>query len=119
MTDFKIMFPSMDADVIEAVLRANGGAVDATIDNLLTMSADAEATASQQVSIVEAMQKLHPVAGAASLQENTELLFEVKKGLFKISLNFLFCWHAIQPVFLPSIVPFRGKRVVYCCYINL
>ena len=44
MTDFKIMFPSRDADVIEAVLRANGGAVDATIDNLLTMSADAEAT---------------------------------------------------------------------------
>ena len=43
MSDFKIMFPSMDADVIEAVLRANGGAVDATIDNLLTMSADAEA----------------------------------------------------------------------------
>lgn len=42
MTDFKVMFPSMDADVIEAVLRANGGAVDATIDNLLTMSADAE-----------------------------------------------------------------------------
>ena len=43
MSDFKIMFPSMDGDVIEAVLRANGGAVDATIDNLLTMSADAEA----------------------------------------------------------------------------
>jgi hypothetical protein len=38
MTDFKIMFPSMDADVIEAVLRANGGAVDATIDNLVSTS---------------------------------------------------------------------------------
>ena len=30
-----------------------------------------------------------------------------------------FCWHAIQLVFLPPIVPLRGKRVVYCCYVNL
>ena len=43
MTDFKVMFPDMDAEVIEAVLRANNGAVDATIDHLLTMSADNEA----------------------------------------------------------------------------
>lgn len=42
MTDFKTMFPTMDSDVIEAVLRSNGGAVEATIDNLLAMSADAE-----------------------------------------------------------------------------
>ncbi|XP_076057847.1 CUE domain-containing protein 1 isoform X2 [Oratosquilla oratoria] len=42
MDDFKTMFPDMDADVIEAVLRANRGAVDATIDQLLTMSVDAE-----------------------------------------------------------------------------
>ncbi len=42
MTDFKTMFPTMDAEVIEAVLRSNGGAVEATIDNLLAMSADAE-----------------------------------------------------------------------------
>jgi hypothetical protein len=40
MSDFKIMFPEMDDDVIEAVLRANSGAVDATIDQLLTMSTD-------------------------------------------------------------------------------
>lgn len=40
MTDFKTMFPEMDDDVIEAVLRANMGAVDATIDQLLTMSTD-------------------------------------------------------------------------------
>lgn len=40
MTDFKTMFPDMDDDVIEAVLRANQGAVDATIDQLLTMSTD-------------------------------------------------------------------------------
>ena len=42
MADFKIMFPNMDVDVIEAVLRSNSGAVDATIDQLLTMTADNE-----------------------------------------------------------------------------
>ena len=30
-----------------------------------------------------------------------------------------FCWHAIQLVFLPHIVPLRGKRLVYCCFVNL
>jgi len=40
MSDFKIMFPEMEVDVIEAVLRANSGAVDATIDALLQMSTD-------------------------------------------------------------------------------
>lgn len=40
MSDFKIMFPDMDNDVIEAVLRANQGSVDATIDQLLAMSTD-------------------------------------------------------------------------------
>ncbi|XP_062553258.1 CUE domain-containing protein 1 [Armigeres subalbatus] len=40
MADFKNMFPEMDRDVIEAVLRANQGAVDATIDQLLAMSTD-------------------------------------------------------------------------------
>lgn len=36
------MFPTMDTDVIEAVLRSNDGAVDDTIDQLLTMSIDAD-----------------------------------------------------------------------------
>lgn len=40
MSDFKTMFPEMETDVIEAVLRANSGAVDATIDALLQMSND-------------------------------------------------------------------------------
>ena len=40
MADFKTMFPTMDCEIIEAVLRANDGAVDATIDQLLTMSID-------------------------------------------------------------------------------
>ncbi|XP_015222940.1 CUE domain-containing protein 1b isoform X2 [Lepisosteus oculatus] len=40
MEDFKTMFPSMDYEVIECVLRANNGAVDATIDQLLQMSID-------------------------------------------------------------------------------
>ncbi|XP_066998296.1 CUE domain-containing protein 1 [Anabrus simplex] len=42
MADFKTMFPDMDDEVIEAVLRANQGAVDATIDQLLAMSTDNE-----------------------------------------------------------------------------
>lgn len=42
MSDFRTMFPDMDPDVIEAVLRANQGAVDATIDQLLAMSTDNE-----------------------------------------------------------------------------
>lgn len=40
MTDFKTMFPDMDVEVIEAILRCNKGAVDATIDQLLAMSTD-------------------------------------------------------------------------------
>lgn len=39
MKSFKNMFPGMDRDVIEAVLRANNGLVDATIDQLLDMGA--------------------------------------------------------------------------------
>ena len=34
------MFPTMEEEVIEAVLRANNGIVDATVDQLLTMSVD-------------------------------------------------------------------------------
>lgn len=45
MTDFKTMFPDMDSDVIEAILRANQGAVDATIDQLLQMSTDNQVSA--------------------------------------------------------------------------
>ena len=40
MSDFRHMFPNMDEEVIEAVLRANNGAVDETIDQLLTMNVD-------------------------------------------------------------------------------
>ncbi|XP_055924334.1 CUE domain-containing protein 1-like isoform X2 [Argiope bruennichi] len=42
MRDFTTMFPEMDADVIEVVLRSNNGAVDSTIDQLLAMSTDNE-----------------------------------------------------------------------------
>lgn len=44
MDDFKTMFPSMEHEVIECVLRANHGAVDSTIDQLLQMSLDSQAT---------------------------------------------------------------------------
>lgn len=40
MEDFRTMFPSVDYEVIECVLRSNNGAVDATIDQLLQMSVD-------------------------------------------------------------------------------
>ncbi|KAH8408082.1 hypothetical protein KR222_003050 [Zaprionus bogoriensis] len=40
MADFKKMFPDIDREVIEAVLRSNMGAVDQTIDQLLAMSTD-------------------------------------------------------------------------------
>ena len=36
------MFPDMDAEVIEAILRSNNGAVDATMHTLWTMSAENE-----------------------------------------------------------------------------
>ncbi|CAF93225.1 unnamed protein product, partial [Tetraodon nigroviridis] len=42
MEDFRTMFPSMDYEVIECVLRSNNGAVDATIDQLLQMSVDGQ-----------------------------------------------------------------------------
>ena len=40
MSDFKVMFPTFDYDVIEMVLRANNGLVDATVDQLLAMQAE-------------------------------------------------------------------------------
>lgn len=49
MSDFKTMFPDMERDVIEAVLRANQGAVDATIDQLLAMSVDNQASIREHI----------------------------------------------------------------------
>ena len=40
MEDFHSMFPSMEPQVIESVLRANHGAVDPTMEQLLQMSLD-------------------------------------------------------------------------------
>lgn len=36
MNDFRAMFPGLEVELIESVLRANNGAVDDTIDQLLT-----------------------------------------------------------------------------------
>jgi hypothetical protein len=44
MYHFKKMFPVLDSDVIETVLRSNGGCVDKTIDQLLIISTDLEIT---------------------------------------------------------------------------
>ena len=38
MCDFKNMFPEVEEDVIETILRSNNGIVDATIDQLLQMN---------------------------------------------------------------------------------
>ena len=38
MSDFKHMFPDMEEDIIEAILRANNGVVDTTIDQLLQIN---------------------------------------------------------------------------------
>ncbi|OWA51546.1 Protein FAM98A [Hypsibius exemplaris] len=43
MADFQTMFPDMNPDVIEETLRANQGAVETTIDQLLAMSAGSAA----------------------------------------------------------------------------
>jgi hypothetical protein len=40
--NFKKMFPNLDYEVIETVLRSNNGNIDKSIDQLLTMSTDAE-----------------------------------------------------------------------------
>lgn len=40
MNHFKTMFPQIDKDVIETILRSNEGAVDATIDQLLQISSE-------------------------------------------------------------------------------
>ena len=48
MYHFRKMFPKFESDVIETVLRANNGAVDKTIDQLLSMSNDYESTQTEQ-----------------------------------------------------------------------
>lgn len=49
MSDFKSMFPSVDYDVIEIVLRANNGLVDATVDQLLAMQGEQNQTENRLV----------------------------------------------------------------------
>ncbi|XP_028396451.1 CUE domain-containing protein 1-like [Dendronephthya gigantea] len=44
MSDFKVMFPTFDYEVIEMVLRANNGLVDATVDQLLEMQDENDET---------------------------------------------------------------------------
>ena len=62
MSDFKTMFPAVDADVIECVLRANNGAVDSTIDQLLQMAADLDAAAAAAPAYAAASSTAQPQA---------------------------------------------------------
>ena len=43
MNDFRAMFPGLEVELIESILRANNGAVDDTIDQLLTMNFEPKA----------------------------------------------------------------------------
>ena len=56
MSDFRDMFPNMDEEVIEAVLRANNGAVDETIDQLLTMNSNETPTDTDTDNLTETPQ---------------------------------------------------------------
>ena len=51
MDDFRIMFPGLDVELIESVLRANKGAVDDTIDQLLTITVDCNDLATTNTSV--------------------------------------------------------------------
>jgi hypothetical protein len=42
VAELRRMFSNLDSSIIESVLSANNGQLDATIDHLLTMSTDAE-----------------------------------------------------------------------------
>lgn len=86
MSDFKTMFPSMDADVIETVLRSNNGAVDATIDHLLAMSADNELGAAAHSSSPMGGNdhppeyNAHPPTYQQATQEETEDLIRLEEA---------------------------------------
>lgn len=51
MNTFKIMFPTLDDDVIEAVLGCNKGDVDMAVDQLLTMSSECQTDSVQSGSM--------------------------------------------------------------------
>lgn len=65
MNDFKHMFPTLDRDVIEAVLRANNGLVDATIDQLLSMGVDMQGSVSSSTD-----SEHHPLPSYSDLNES-------------------------------------------------
>lgn len=52
MYHFKKMFPKLDSEVIEAILRSNQGSVDKTLDQLLTISVDTEKLQSHEVTVL-------------------------------------------------------------------
>lgn len=42
LVHFQTMFPTLDSDVIESVLRANHGCVDESVDQLIVLTQDSE-----------------------------------------------------------------------------
>ncbi|XP_016933242.1 CUE domain-containing protein 1 isoform X2 [Drosophila suzukii] len=80
MTDFKKMFPDIDREVIEAILRANLGAVDQTIDALLAMSIDNQQSlinlndSAKDLQLVDTTDGVAPGAGAGAVGAPSSLL---------------------------------------------
>ena len=109
MADFKVMFPNMDEEIIEAVLRANNGGVDATIDQLLTMSIDTNDDVQTYKKFTEAM-----APDVSLLSENENLSRSCKLSL---SLSLIFFLPASLTTAFPSSRPslqpkglFRSSR---------
>ncbi|XP_067937387.1 CUE domain-containing protein 1-like isoform X2 [Watersipora subatra] len=69
MDDFRVMFPTLEVELIESVLRANGGAVDDTIDQLLAIAVD-----SGQSTGVSSSPPLRPPKPASGMKSSTERL---------------------------------------------
>ncbi len=84
MADFRVMFPDMEADVIEAVLRANHGAVDATIDNLLAMSADNECQRAAAAATAGGGPPDYPLQNPPSYQQATQEEDEEEEDLINL-----------------------------------
>ncbi|CAB4068595.1 unnamed protein product [Lepeophtheirus salmonis] len=85
MRDFRVMFPEMDSEVIEAVLRAHGGEVDATIDHLLAMN-----TSETEKSLPKAkeppMEDLIQLGPSLNIQETILDPLKIEKDSYKVSV---------------------------------
>ena len=80
MRDFKTMFPMMEADVIGMVLRSNNGAVDVTIDQLLTMTGENEAKTQFQPPVSISRQQQNLLSTANLMGEKNDSPLDIFTG---------------------------------------